>query len=422
MRIALIYDAVYPFVTGGVERRNYAVAQILRDVHQVSLYGFQYWVDRGDTCLPGCHYVGLGRPVPLYHADGRRRVREAIVFAGRLLRALLHSEEEMWEVANFPFFSVPAASLASRIRRRKLIVTWYEFWGDYWYRYLGWLGIVGRCVELIALWCSPQVIASSEMTRRRLLAAGYPSARITLVPCGVDLEAIERAPQAVEEYDLICVGRLLPHKRVDLALESLVHVRRIRPNVSMAIVGDGTDRDRLARRAAELGVANAVRFFGKLPSAEEVYALMKSSRVLVAPSEREGFGIAVIEGWASGIPAVVCAGPENAMPELIDRPFKGRVVAASGESIARACVELLDLPPGCNRRQLGQAAAGYDWQHVARRLEAVYQDALSPSAARPRPARTHAKPDDNRHVVADVTPTPHAIARWPQENAPLVDS
>lgn len=377
MQIALVYDAVYPFVAGGVERRNYAVAEMLRRDHGVAIYGFDYWTDSAEGRLAGCNYVAVGPPLHLYGSDGRRRVSEAIVFAGRLLAALLRSREELWDVANFPFFSVPVAWLASRVRRRKLVVTWYEYWGEYWYRYLGWRGVMGRWVESLALRCSPRIITVSAMTRQRLVAAGYPNDRITLVPCGVDLKAIEQTPAADESHDLLYLGRLLPHKRVELAIEALAELRASHAGATLAIVGDGPERDRLRRRVAELGLESAVRFYGRLPRAEQVYALLKSARVLVAPSEREGFGITIVEAWACGLPAVVCQGCENAMCELIDRPFKGRVAAASATDIAAACRELLRLPREAYGADLQTAAACYDWPRVARRLEAVYRSVLS---------------------------------------------
>jgi glycosyltransferase involved in cell wall biosynthesis len=377
MQIALVYDAVYPFVAGGVERRNYAVAEALRGRHAVALYGFHYWPHDGESCLAGCRYVPLGRPVPLYHLDGRRRISEAMVFAGRMFKALLGSREEVWDVANFPFFSVPAARVAALVRRRTLVVTWYEFWGDYWYRYLGWRGIFGRAVEKLALWCSPRVIATSQVTRRRLEAAGYPSARISLVPCGVDLRAVLSASPADDRHDLIYVGRLLPHKRVELAIAALAELRCWCPDATLAIVGDGPEAPRLRQRASELHLDGAVRFYGKLPDAQQVYALMKASRVLVAPSAREGFGISVVEGWGCGIPAVVCQGEENAMTELIDMPLKGRVAAAEPLSIAAACRELLDQPREHFHEALSAAAADYDWPRIAERLERVYHSALA---------------------------------------------
>lgn len=400
MRIALVYDAVYPFVAGGVERRNYAVAKALGDEHRVALYGFHYWADQSESCLAGCHYVPLGRPMPLYHSNGRRRIGEAIIFAARMFAALLRSEEEVWDVANFPFFSVPAAWLASRLRRRKLIVTWYELWGDYWYRYLGWRGIAGRFIESLALRCSPHIITTSEMTRSRLIAAGYPGERVTLAPCGVDVEGIARAPAAEEKFDIISVGRLLPHKRVEFAIEALLHLRRTWPDATLAIVGDGPERARLERRASELGLCSAVQFFGKLPHAEQVYGLLKSSRILVAPSEREGFGIAVIEAWACGIPAVVCAGSENAMPELIDQPFKGRVAAASATSIASACCELLEQRGENRQQQLLDEAGEYNWRRVAKRLETVYQEVLSsPTSPQPNARLFDAHAEDYDRVL-----------------------
>jgi glycosyltransferase involved in cell wall biosynthesis len=218
------------------------------------------------------------------------------------------------------------------------------------------------------------VIAISEVTRQRLVAAGCPNERITVVPGGVDLSTIAQAPQSDETHDLIYVGRLLPHKRVHLAIEALAALRNTHPLATLAIVGDGTERDRLRALVGKLGLESAVRFYGKLPAAEQVYAQLKSSRVLVAPSEREGFGISVVEAWGCGAPAVVCAGAENAMCELIDRPFKGRVTEADGASISAACCELLEQPRAAYEQDLLTAAGEYDWPRIARRLERIYQE------------------------------------------------
>ena len=377
MHIALVYDAVYPFVTGGVERRNYAVAEALADDHRVALYGFRYWNDDGVGRLPDCRYVSVGKPVALYHADGRRRIGEAIGFAARLLVALCRAEEDVWDVANFPFFSVPAAWLASRIRGRKLVVTWHEYWGDYWYEYLGWRGFLGKFVERLALTCSPHIITVSEHTRRRLLNAGYSAERIDVVPNGVDLASIRQVHLAGQPSDLIYVGRLLAHKRVDLAIEALAIVRRARPATTLTIVGDGPEHGRLETLAQRLEVAAAVRFLGTLPQANDVYARLKSSRVLVIPSEREGFGIAAIEGWACGIPVVVCHAEQSALAELVDDEYKGRVVESSPQAVAQACLDLLQQAGDAQKPQLERAAEDYDWRRVATRLESVYRKLMN---------------------------------------------
>src|SRR5262249_28680610 len=134
------------------------------------------------------------------------------------------------------------------------------------------------------------------------------------------------------------------------------------------------EKDRLVRRAEELGLSHSVRFLGFLPSDEAVYARLKASRVLVLPSKREGFGLAGIEGWACGVPGVVGREPESALPDLIDHPLKGRTVRSEPEAIATACAELLALDPALARTQLQEAAQPYDWRRVAEQLAELYQN------------------------------------------------
>ena len=88
--VALIYDAVYPFSTGGVERRIFEIARNLGPEHDPAVYGFGYW----DSNPPlDCRYIKLGAPLPLYTRDGTRRIGTAVRHAARLFRALLASEE-----------------------------------------------------------------------------------------------------------------------------------------------------------------------------------------------------------------------------------------------------------------------------------------------------------------------------------------
>ena len=359
MRIALVYDVVYPFVVGGVQRRNHALASHLVGRHQVTFYGFQSWSESGEGLLPGCRYIGVGRPEPLYTASGKRRLREALLFGFRLIGPLGRGDEEVWDVANFPFFSIPVAWALSKLRRRALVVTWHEFWGPYWDERLGKLGFLGRLLERACLALSPTIVTVSRFTRDRIVAAGVDPARVHVVPNGIDIEAIRNAPAADIPSDLIGAGRLVAHKQPGLALRAFALLHRADPSLRFVGVGDGPERVPLEALAGELGVEGAVRFAGFVEKPEELFGLMKASRVLLAPSKKEGFGIMVVEGWAAGLPAVVCQGPESALPELVDDPVAGRVAASTPEAVAAACTELLAREEPGNRALLAKRAARY---------------------------------------------------------------
>lgn len=374
-RIALVYDAVYPYTTGGAERRYHAIAEFAAPIHDVAIYGLHYWRGAPDQRVRGCRYIAVAPAVPLYTRSGRRSLVEPLVFALGLLRALLRSHEHVWDVASFPYLSVPVAWLLSRIKRRTLIVTWLEYWGPYWREYLGWAAPVGQLLERLALRCSPRIVVLSEHTRAQLLAYGVAPERITVVPNGVDLERIRAVPEASERFDLVYVGRLVPHKQVELLILAVGRLRERRPDLRLLIIGDGPDRERLASLARSTGVAKAVRFTGRIGSEQQVYAHMKSSRALVLPSRREGFGTVIVEAWACGIPVVVCQGPDNAAVELVDDPVKGRVAEPHPDGIAAACAELLALPSETFREPLISISARYAWARVAAEMVREYMSA-----------------------------------------------
>jgi hypothetical protein len=89
MRIAFVYDALFPYVKGGAERRYHELARRLAAEHDVHHVSWQWWDGPATTTADGVTLHGVGRPPVLYGSDGKRTVREAVAFARRLVPTLL---------------------------------------------------------------------------------------------------------------------------------------------------------------------------------------------------------------------------------------------------------------------------------------------------------------------------------------------
>jgi glycosyltransferase involved in cell wall biosynthesis len=122
---------------------------------------------------------------------------------------------------------------------------------------------------------------------------------------GVDAEAFRPGPSAVEA-DLpprpcvVFTGRLHPQKNLDLLLDVWPEVAS-RTGAALVLVGDGPERDRLAARADELGIADRVHFTGSVPTPAEH---LRAADVFALPSVAEGMSNSLLEAMATGLPCL----------------------------------------------------------------------------------------------------------------------
>lgn len=364
MKIAFVYDAVYPWVRGGAERRIWEVARRLAQKHEVHVFGIQWW--KGEQILRqhDITYHGVCKPLEFY-VEGRRSIKEAIIFALAILKPLLAERFDIIDVSAFPYFPVFTSKLAASLHRTPLVVTWHEVWEDYWYEYLGRAGIAGRIVEALAIQASSQRIAVSQHTAARL-----PDAYI--VPNGVDLSLIDSVDAAEQGFDVVFAGRLIREKQPDLLLRALTQVE----DANCAIIREGPELERLKQLASELGVEHRVVFTGFLPYAR-VLSIFKASRIFASPSRREGFGMAALEAMACRLPVVTVSAPRNATVELLQHN-NGIITAPDEHHIAEAITQLL-TEEHLRYEMAGRArqvAEAYTWDEITRRAENTYTHLL----------------------------------------------
>ena len=147
MKIAFVYDAIYPYVKGGVEKRIWELAvRLSRKGHEVHLFGMKFWA--GDDLLirEGVYLHGVSPAQKLY-AGGRRSIWQPLWFSICLTVPLMREKCDIIDCQQFPYFSCISAGFVSRIRKIPLTITWIEVWGDYWYEYIGKMGFLGKLIE-----------------------------------------------------------------------------------------------------------------------------------------------------------------------------------------------------------------------------------------------------------------------------------
>ncbi len=370
MKIACVYDVIYPYVIGGVQKRNWEIAtRLARKGHDVTLFGMKHWEGNDVIFKDGVRLWGVCPPMQLF-VEGHRSVREAISFAWQVLPPLMRERYDVIEVANFPYFPCFSARFASSIKRSRLMITWHEIWDSYWYEYLGKKGIFGKLVERLVANTPHKPIVISQHTKRGLEKLGRKGAEI--VPCGADLRLIESAPPSTKPIDVIFVGRLTPEKNVNLLISAIKRLKEKGKNVNCLIIGDGPHKVFLESLVHDLELTASVNFVTRLKTDTEVFSCMKAARVLVHPSTREGFGTVIVEANACGIPVITVRHPLNAAQELVIEGENGFTSDLSEEDTANKILMAL-YGHVVRKDRCKELARVYDWDVIADLAERAYQ-------------------------------------------------
>jgi glycosyltransferase involved in cell wall biosynthesis len=362
--VALVSDSILPYHRGGKELRYREVGRRLARRAEVHLFTMRWWDGPSRRVQDGVTLHAICPRMPLYDGD-RRSTRQAVVFALACLR-LLTRRFDVIEADHMPYLQLFTLRLVATLRRRRLVVTWHEVWGPaYWRGYLGRRGRLAWWIERTTMRLPDEIVAASDETGRRLRAHLGDRTPVTVAPNGVDVEAVRTAPAAPTPATLVTVGRLMPHKRIDLLLEAVALLRRGGEDVTCRVIGDGPGRDDLRARAIALGLDDAVEFRHDVDDQAELWGLVKACRVFAFPSEREGFGIAALEALACGLPVVTTSAPDNLSADLVERSGRGVVCEPTPAAFAAALRAVLAAPPAdTDPSWLG----GHSWDAVSDRI------------------------------------------------------
>ncbi len=367
MRVCVIYDCLFPHTVGGAERwyRNLA-ERLAQEGHEVTYLTLRQWDRSAPPTLDGPVWVvAVGPRMALYTESGRRRILPPLVFGLGVLAHLLRNGRryDVVHTCAFPYFSLLAAALMRPLMGFELVVDWFEVWSrSYWREYLG--GAGGRVGELVQRLCAlvPQrAFCFSELHAKRLREEGLrgpvtvlrglyvgdvataavaePSAAASRDEAATD-QGLSTADAAPNEPTVLFAGRLIPEKRVTLAVAAIALATGRIKGLRGEFLGDGPEREALEVAIARHGLEGVVTARG-FTHTETVDAEMRRATCMLLTSQREGYGMVVVEAAARGTPSVVVAGEDNAATELIEEGVNGFVAArAEPAQIAEAIVRV----------------------------------------------------------------------------------
>jgi glycosyltransferase involved in cell wall biosynthesis len=219
------------------------------------------------------------------------------VFAGpaadaAMLAARLGGEDWSWSLATHgtDMLQIPRASLAAKIRSARFVTVSSDF---------------GRSQLMV-------------------LVGQEHWAKIRVVHCGLDLSEYDGAPgpSRVDEVRLITVGRLEREKAHALALDAVAAVRD--PQVSLTVVGDGSEREALRAQAERLGISEKVQFAGRVGQ-DEIRSYYARADAFCLSSLGEGIPVVLMEAMALRMPVI--APRLMGIPELVQDGTSGLLFA-----------------------------------------------------------------------------------------------
>ena len=228
-------------------------------------------------------------------------------------------------------------------------------------------GLVGRVGWWIESRLSPwlyrrsRYVTVSSATRHELVELGIHRDRIEVVHNGTEPAPTSVRDAVRSESPRICVlGRLVPHKQVEHAIDALADLSEQHPHLGLDVAGDGWWGAELREHASRRGVADRVRFHGFVDDATK-HRLLAEAWVHAMPSLKEGWGLVVGEAGLHGTPTVAYASA-GGTTESIDHKDSGVLVDTPAELTAAIGEILTDTSW---RTHLGDGArtkaASYSW-------------------------------------------------------------
>lgn len=214
---------------------------------------------------------------------------------------------------------------------------------------------------------SDAVIAVSEFLKREAVKLGAREEKIKVIYGGAPASKPERLRP--ESRAITFIGSLVWQKGVDVLIRAFGEVDKKFQDAELVIVGDGRERKNLQKMSRELGIR--ANFLG---SREELGSALEKSAVLALPSREEGFGLALLDAMAAGVPVV--ASRVGGIEEIIEHEYNGILFEKeNSRELAERIIQILGNEE--LRKKLiengKKTLKKFSWEKMGSEVDAVYE-------------------------------------------------
>jgi len=349
--------------------------------HEVDVYTARISPDLSTfEKIDGVNVYRINTPKGLLKQGGEFRViSDVFRFTFGVFNRLLFTKKryDIYEVNHCPLFPVFVAELASKIRRVPISITFHEVWKELWYNYVNnkVFCTTGILLERLTTRMGRRIIAVSDVTRERLISCyNVPPNKITVINNGISFALYQRESTPKIPHKIVYLGRLNKHKNVDLLIQAFQIVKKIIPDATLDIAGDGPERTRL--EALGKGISD-ITFHG-IVTEEQKAKLLLSGWIYVLPSVREGQGITLLEAMASGTPTIAVFYEGSGVVSIIHHGENGLLAMPNSQDIADTILRYDKSPQFyAHIQQEGlRFVQAMDWNDIALDHEILYRSIL----------------------------------------------
>jgi len=197
--------------------------------------------------------------------------------------------------------------------------------------------------------------------------------QLKVIPMGVDLKNQFKPNDKVNSNpkNLLFVGRLVEKKGVTYLIEAINIIRKTHPDITLRIIGDGTEKQNLLQQVHNLNLEKNIKFIGavenqKLPSFYQQASIVVFPSIEAVSGDQEGFGLVLVEALGCGC-AVICT-DLPAMTDIVKSGESGLTVPQKDISslVDKVCLLIHDsfLRERLAKQGRKNILKKYDWTHI----------------------------------------------------------